>query len=114
MLNINELTASQNHNIYKEYRNKLTPIKEKAKAMYYQTLLGNCGNVSVTWKTIKNILNKNGCKDNSIPNQLNIIHLAMPQLSNASTQLAMPLASAMSLIDSSAILEKKWLRKPLS
>ena len=50
--------STSDHNIYKEYRNKLTRIKEKVKVMYYQTLLGNCGNISVTWKTIKNISNK--------------------------------------------------------
>ena len=60
------------HNIYKECRNKLTCIKEKAKAMYYQTSLGNCNNISVTWKTIKNILNKNASKDNFLPSHLNI------------------------------------------
>ena len=65
--------STSDYNIYKEYRNKLTGIKEKAKAMYYRTLLGNCGNISVTWKTIKNILNKSASKDNSLPNQLNII-----------------------------------------
>ena len=64
--------STSDHNIYKEYRNKLTCIKEKAKAMYYQTFLGKCGNISVTWKTIKNIFNKNASKDNSLPNQLNI------------------------------------------
>ena len=64
--------STADHNIYKEYRNKLTRIKEKAKAMYYQTLLGNCGKISVTWKTIKNILNKNASKNNSLSNQLNI------------------------------------------
>ena len=64
--------STSDHNIYKEYRNKLTRIKEKAKAMYYQTLFGSCGNISVTRKTIKNIPNKTASKDNFLPSQLNI------------------------------------------
>ena len=40
--------------------------------MYYQALLGNCGNISVAWKTIKNTLKKNASKDNSLSNQPNI------------------------------------------
>ena len=40
--------------------------------MYYQTLLGNCGNISVTWKAIKNTLKKNASKDYSLSNQPNI------------------------------------------
>ena len=50
-------------------------------------------NISVTWKTIKNILNKNASKDNSLPNQLNIYGRL---ISNR-------LASSMTLKDISAI-----------
>ena len=66
----------------KNTETSLLASKKKRKTMYYQTLLGNCGNISVTWKTIKNMLNKNASKDNSQPNQLNINkHL----ISNASS-----------------------------
>ena len=63
----------------------------------------NMKNISVTWKTFKNILNKNANKDNFLPNQLNINGRL---ISNS-------LASSMTLKDTSAIKEKKWLIKPL-
>ena len=54
----------QNHDKYKQYRNKLTKIIRKSKTMYYTKELENAeGDINSTWKVINKIINKGKSKD---------------------------------------------------
>ena len=72
---------------YKTYRNKLTRVKDAAKAMYFQNLLKKSKNTSMTWKAVNKIFRKNPSSPNSLPAQLNVKGKLISDPSNVCDEL---------------------------